>query len=81
MPDSEPLAFIGLLDPTNVYYDSSIFGWICGGEELYSKDIVNEMVDGEEWTVRLVLVSTLLIEAQIPTKNGFRNVSWSSWYL
>lgn len=81
MPDGEPSAFMGLPDPADVYYDGSTFGWMCGGEELCSKDVVNEMVDGEEWTVRPVLASTPLIEAQIPTENGFRNVSWSSWYL
>lgn len=81
IPDGEPLAFMGLPDPTDIYYDGSTFRWMCGGDSICSKDLVNEMVNGEEWTVRPLMASTPLIEAQIPTENGFRNVSWDSWHL
>ncbi|OQD96815.1 hypothetical protein PENSOL_c014G08424 [Penicillium solitum] len=81
MPDGEPLAFMGLLNPSRQYYDGDSFLWMCTNtNDLCTKDIVNEMVDGEEWIVYPVTIAIPWIHAQIPTENGFRNVSLNSWY-
>lgn len=81
MPDGEPLAFMGLPNPSRQYYDGDSFLWMCTNtNDLCTKDSVNEMVDGEEWIVYPVTTSIPWIHAQIPTENGFRNVSSSVWY-
>ena len=81
MPDGEPLAFMGLPNPDRQYYDGDSFLWMCNNtHDMCTKDIVNEMVDGEEWTVYPVMAPIPWIQAQIPTENGFRNVSWDSLY-
>ncbi|CAG8028113.1 unnamed protein product [Penicillium nalgiovense] len=81
MPDGEPLAFMGRTDSTYTNEDGSTFRWMCGSGNLCSKDIVNEMVNGEEWTVQPILASYPWIKMQIPIEDGFQNVSWSygSW--
>ncbi|KAJ5502600.1 hypothetical protein N7463_005474 [Penicillium fimorum] len=78
IPDGEPLAFMGMATPFGIGDDGSTFEWMCDGN-FCSKDIVNEMVNGEKWTVKpLGPSSPSWVDMQIPTENGLQNISWSS---
>ncbi|KAL2695258.1 hypothetical protein AAEP93_004011 [Penicillium crustosum] len=83
MPEGEHLGFMGRPHAIATNVDGSTFEWMCdsggGSEDVCSKDLVNEMVDGEEWSVHPIEPSIQLIQAQIPTENGFKNVSMGSW--
>ncbi|KAJ5372963.1 hypothetical protein N7517_004969 [Penicillium concentricum] len=82
MPDGEPLAFMGPLnsigthkDGTNIFLDEMV-GGMCP-PDYCSKDLVNKMVNGEEWTVQPVVIDSW-VRARIPTENGSQIVSYSS---
>ncbi|KAJ5171184.1 uncharacterized protein N7500_003967 [Penicillium coprophilum] len=81
--DGEPLAFMGLTDPfdfdhvgSSFYTINRGFDWMCSEEDVCSKDFVHDMVKGKEWNVQPLTVYTLEAEVQVPTENGFQNLSW-----